>query len=114
MSIHVDNNMSFALAWRKKFNLSLLSSCLKYQSPICPLCLSVHDSLSPLSLCLLCLSVSFVSLSPLSLEYLAENDVDEGLYEDLCIEPPRAVLKIVEVQVQPLEHLLHRIGITVI
>ena len=56
MSIHVDNNMSFALAWRKKFNLSLLS--------------------------------------PLSLEYLAENDVDEGLYEDLCIEPPRAVLKI--------------------
>ena len=83
MSIHVDNNMSFALAWRKKFNLSLLSSGLKYQSPICPLCLSVHDSLSPLS-----------PLSPLSLEYLAENDVDEGLYEDLCIEPPRAVLKI--------------------
>ena len=103
MSIHVDNNMSFALAWRKKFNLSLLSFCLKYQSPICPLCLSVHDSLSPLS-----------PLSPLSLEYLAENDVDEGLYEDLCIEPPRAVLKIVEVEIQPLEHLLHRIGITVI
>mgnify|MGYP007049019256 FL=1 len=100
MSIHVDNNMSFALAWRKKFNLSLLSSCLKYQSPICPLCLSVHDSLPP--------------LSPLSLEYLAENDVDEGLYEDLCIEPPRAVLKVVEVEIQPLEHLLHRIGITVI
>ena len=97
MSIHVDNNMSFALAWRKKFNLSLLSSCLKYQSPTCPLCRSVHDS-----------------LSPLSLEYLAENDVDEGLYEDLCIEPPRAVLKVVEVEIQPLEHLLHRIGITVI
>lgn len=97
MSIHVDNNMSFALAWRKKFNLSLLSSCLKYQSPICPLCLSVHEY-----------------LSPLSLEYLAENDVDEGLYEDLCIEPPRAVLKVVEVEIQPLEHLIHRIGITVI
>lgn len=97
MSIHVDINMSFALAWRKKFNLSLLSFCLKYQCPICPLCLSVHDS-----------------LSPLSLEYLAENDVDEGLYEDLCIEPPRAVLEIVEVEIQSLEHLLHRVGITII
>ena len=100
MSIHVDNNMSFDLAWRKKFNLSLLSFCLKYQSPICPLCLSVHDSLSP--------------LSPLSLEYLAENDVDEGLYEDLCIEPPRAVLEIVEIEVQSFKHLLHRVGITII
>ena len=97
MSIHVDNNMSFDLAWRKKFNLSLLSFCLKYQCPICPLCLSVHDS-----------------LSLLSLEYLAENDVDESLYEDLCIEPPRAVLEIVEVEIQSLEHLLHRVGITII
>lgn len=97
MSIHVDINMSFALAWRKKFNLSLLSFCLKYQSPICPLCLSVHDS-----------------LSSLSLEYLAEGDVDERLYEYFCVEPPRAVLQVVEVEIQSLEHLLHRVGITIV
>ena len=72
MIIHVDINMSFALAWRKKFNLSLLSFCLKYQSLICPLCLSV---------CLVYLSI-------LSLKHLAEDDVDERLDEYLCVEPP--------------------------
>lgn len=62
--------LSFCLKAAKY--LSFMSFCLKYKCLICPLCLSV---------CLVYLSI-------LSLKHLAEDDVDEGLYKDLCIEPP--------------------------
>ena len=40
--------------------------------------------------------------------------LDEGLEEDLRIEPPGAVLEIIEIEVKTAEHFLHRVRITII
>ena len=48
------------------------------------------------------------------LELLADGDVCEGVEKNLDVEPPRAMLQIVEVEFEATQHLFHRIGIAVI
>ena len=48
------------------------------------------------------------------LEYLSEHDVDECLDENLGVEPPAAVLEVVEVEFEAAEHLLHGVGVAVV
>ena len=49
-----------------------------------------------------------------ALEFLAKHDVDEGLKQNLDVEPPRAVLQVIQVQLQSAQHLLQRVGIAVV
>ena len=49
-----------------------------------------------------------------ALKLFAERDVDESLRKYVHVEPPRPVLQVIQVKLQPFQHLLHGIRVTVV
>ena len=56
----------------------------------------------------------FKNMSLTGLEFLPDDDVQEGEPQNLGVHPPRAVRQVVEVEFQSAQHLLHGIGISVV
>ena len=58
--------------------------------------------------------MDFYVPNDLRLEDLSKCNIQEGIYQNLYIEPPRTMLQIVEIEFQSAKHFLHRIRIAVI